>query len=161
MKIILLKKLSFLVLTMFLVQCSNPKNVDVAAEKERILKTDREFSDYSSKNGMKKAFLLFGDENMVMLRENSMPVVGKTAFKNLYKNFDDSQMTLVWEPLFADVSISGDLGYSYGIYTMTIKSDSLKTEKGTYLSIWKKDPDSNRDGNWKFVLDTGNEGIGE
>jgi len=110
---------------------------------------------------MKKAFLLFGDENMVMLRENSMPVVGKTAFSDLYKNFDDSQMTLVWEPLFADVSISGDLGYSYGIYTMTIKSDSLKTEKGTYLSIWKKDPDSNRDGNWKFVLDTGNEGIGE
>jgi len=157
MKIILLKKLSFLVLTMFLVQCSNPKNVDVAAEKERILKTDREFSDYSSKNGMKKAFLLFGDENMVMLRENSMPVVGKTAFSDLYKNFDDSQMTLVWEPLFADVSISGDLGYSYGIYTMTIKSDSLKTEKGTYLSIWKKDHNLN----WKFVVDTGNEEIGE
>jgi len=157
MKIILLKKLSFLVLTMFLVQCSNPKNVDVAAEKERILKTDREFSDYSSKNGMKKAFLLFGDENMVMLRENSMPVVGKTAFSDLYKNFDDSQMTLVWEPLFADVSASGDLGYSYGIYTMTEKSDSLKTEKGTYLSIWKKDHNLN----WKFVVDTGNEGIGE
>jgi len=157
MKIILLKKLSFLVLTMFMVQCSNPKTFDVASEKESIFKTDREFSDYSSKNGMKKAFLLFGDENMVMLRENSMPVVGKTAFKNLYKNFDDSQMTLVWEPLFADVSISGDLGYSYGIYTMTIKSDSLKTEKGTYLSIWKKDST----GSWKFVVDTGNEGIGE
>ena len=157
----LLKLLSVLVLTIIMVHCSNPKTVEVSAEKESILKTDREFSDYSSKNGMKKAFLLFGDESMVMLRENSMPVVGKTAFKNLYKNFDDSQMTLVWEPLFADVSISGDLGYSYGIYTMTIKSDSLKTEKGTYLSICKKDPDSNRDGNWKFVLDTGNEGIGE
>jgi ketosteroid isomerase-like protein len=161
MKINLTNALSFFVLTMFLVQCSNPKTVDVAAEKESILKTDREFSDYSSENGMKKAFELYGDENMVMLRENSMPVVGKTAFSDLYKNFDDSQMTLVWEPLFADVSASGDLGYSYGIYTMTIKSDSLKTEKGTYLSIWKKDPDSYRDGNWKFVVDTGNEGIGE
>jgi ketosteroid isomerase-like protein len=157
MKIILLKKLSLLVLTMLMVQCTNIKTVDVSSEKAGILKTDREFSDYSSKNGMKKAFLLFGDENMVMLRENSMPVVGKTAFSDLYKNFDDSQMTLVWEPLFADVSISGDLGYSYGIYTMTIKSDSLKTEKGTYLSIWKKDST----GSWKFVVDTGNEGIGE
>jgi len=157
MKINLLKKLSLLVLTMLLVQCTNIKTVDVASEKESILKTDREFSEYSSKNGMKKAFELFGDENMVMLRENSMPVVGKTAFSDLYKNFDDSQMTLVWEPLFADVSISGDLGYSYGIYTMTEKSDSLKTEKGTYLSIWKKD----NNGKWKFVLDTGNEGLGE
>jgi len=157
MKIILLKKLSLLVLTMLMVQCTNIKTVDVSSEKAGILKTDREFSDYSSKNGMKKAFLLFGDENMVMLRENSMPVVGKTAFSDLYKNFDDSQMTLVWEPLFADVSASGDLGYSYGIYTMTIKSDSLKTEKGTYLSIWKKDHNLN----WKFVVDTGNEEIGE
>lgn len=157
MKSNLLKELSFLVLTMFLVQCSNPKTVDVSSEKASIVKTDREFSDYSSKNGMKKAFELFGDENMVMLRENSMPVVGKAAFKNLYKDFDDSQMTLVWEPLFADVSTSGDLGYSYGICAMTIKSDTLKTEKGTYLSIWKKDSN----GNWKFVVDTGNEGLGE
>jgi ketosteroid isomerase-like protein len=157
MKINLLKKLSLLVLTMLMVQCTNIKTVDVAAEKESILKTDREFSEYSSKNGMKKAFLLFGDESMVMLRENSMPVIGKAAFKNLYKDFDDSEMTMVWEPLFADVSASGDLGYSYGIYTMTIKSDSLKTEKGTYLSIWKKDST----GSWKFVLDTSNEGLGE
>lgn len=157
MKANLLKPLLFLVLTIFLIQCSNIRTVDVASEKADILKTDREFSDYSLKNGMKKAFELFGDENMVMLRENSMPVVGKAAFKNLYKDFDDSQMILAWEPLFADVSASGDLGYSYGIYTMTIKSDTLKTEKGTYLSIWKKDSN----GNWKFVVDTGNEGLGE
>lgn len=157
MKTNLLKPLLFLVLTILLVQCSTIRTVDVASEKDSILKTDREFSDYSSKNGMKKAFLLFGDETMVMLRENSMPVVGKAAFGDFYKDFDDTQMTLVWEPLFADISASGDLGYSYGIYTMTIKSDSLKTEKGTYLSIWKKDST----GSWKFVVDTGNEGIGE
>jgi ketosteroid isomerase-like protein len=157
MKSNLLKVLSFLVLTMFLFQCSNIRTVDVASEKAGILKADREFSDYSSKNGMKKALELFGDETMVMLRENSMPVVGKAAFNDLYKDFDDSRTTLVWEPLFADVSASGDLGYSYGIYTITVTSDSLKTEKGTYLSIWKKD----REGKWKFVVDTGNEGIGE
>jgi ketosteroid isomerase-like protein len=141
----------------FFVQCSYPKTFDISKEKENILKTDREFSDYSEKNGMKKAFELFGDENMVMLRQNSMPVVGKSAFIDLHKNWDDSQTTLVWEPLFADVSMSGDLGYSYGVYSMTSKSNSLKIEKGTYLSIWKKDCN----GNWKFVVDTGNEGIGE
>ena len=157
MKTNLLKLLLFLVLTILLVQCSTIRTVDISSEKAGILKTDREFSDYSSKNGMKKAFEIYGDENMVMLRENSMPVVGKVAFSDFYKNFDDSKMTLVWEPLFAEVSISGDLGYSYGIYTMTIKSDGLKTEKGTYLSIWKKDSR----GNWKCVVDTGNEGLGD
>jgi ketosteroid isomerase-like protein len=29
------------------------------------------------------------------------------------------------------------------------------SENGTYVSIWKKD----QFGNWKFVLDTGNEGL--
>jgi ketosteroid isomerase-like protein len=28
---------------------------------------------------------------------------------------------------------------------------------GTYISIWKKQSD----GNWKFVLDSGNEGVGK
>jgi len=149
--------LLLMVLLMYFVRCFNSKPVDAANEIEGILKADREFSDYSDKNGMKKAFELFGDETMVMLRENSMPVVGKTAFNDLYRDFDDAQMTLVWEPLFADVSQSGDLGYSYGVYTMTSKSDSLTNEKGTYLTVWKK----NSDGDWKFVVDTGNEGIGE
>ena len=30
------------------------------------------------------------------------------------------------------------------------------TREGTYVTIWKKDAD----GNWKFVLDTGNQGLG-
>ena len=148
---------SLAVFAMVFVRCSTTKTIDVTKEKEGILQADREFSDYSAKNGMKKAFELFGDENMVVLRENSMPVVGKTAYNNLNKNWDDSQTLMAWKPLFADVSISGDLGYSYGVYTFTQKTDSLKTEKGTYLSVWKKDSN----GKWKFVVDTGNEGIGE
>jgi len=44
------------------------------------------------------------------------------------------------------------LGFTYGVYTLSIK-DSVY--KGTYVSIWKKQ----NDGSWKFVLDSGNEGI--
>jgi ketosteroid isomerase-like protein len=29
--------------------------------------------------------------------------------------------------------------------------------RGTYVSVWKKQ----KDGKWKFMLDTGNEGIGQ
>ena len=63
------------------------------------------------------------------------------------------------EPLFADISGSLELGYTYGIYELTIKSKEANPQvhKGTYLTIWKKD----KYGNWKFVLDTGNSGLGE
>ncbi len=46
-----------------------------------------------------------------------------------------------------------DLGYTYGYYTMTFKEDG-STQHGNYVSIWKKQAG----GDWKFVLDTGNEG---
>jgi ketosteroid isomerase-like protein len=34
---------------------------------------------------------------------------------------------------------------------------TLVTREGTYVTIWKK----GQNGNWKFVLDTGNQGLGK
>jgi ketosteroid isomerase-like protein len=50
--------------------------------------------------------------------------------------------------------LSGDLGYTYELFTVTAKDTTMQ---GTYVSIWKKQ----KDGNWKFVLDTGNPGGGK
>lgn len=119
---------------------------------EELINTDKEFSAYSEKHGMHKAFLKYIDENGVMLRDKSMPLVGKQALVKLYEGQNDTSFTLIWKPVKADIAQSGDLGYTYGIWT-------LKTEKeekqGTYVSIWKKNPE----GKWKFVLDSGNDGL--
>ena len=56
-------------------------------------------------------------------------------------------------PLDASVSDSKDLGYTYGVWQLT-SLDSMR--QGTYVTIWKK----NQNGVWKYVLDAGNEGIG-
>ena len=61
---------------------------------------------------------------------------------------------LIWKPLNVFISESADLAYTYGTYTLTIKNDTSET-KGTYVSIWKKQ----ENGTWKWVLDTGNEGL--
>jgi len=83
-----------------------------------------------------------------------MPVVGKSAIAALYANADTVRVHFTWEPLAGDIAKSGELGYTYGTYTF--KKDTI-LEQGTYVSIWKK----NNDGNWKYVLDTGNEGMGK
>ena len=49
---------------------------------------------------------------------------------------------------------SGDIGYTYGIHTNTEKATG-KITKGTYITIWQKQSD----GKWKFVLDTGTQGL--
>jgi ketosteroid isomerase-like protein len=52
------------------------------------------------------------------------------------------------------VSQSGDLGYTYGTYLM---KDGASEVRGTYVTVWRKRPD----GRWKYVLDSGNQGLGE
>jgi ketosteroid isomerase-like protein len=83
-----------------------------------------------------------------------MPVVGKEAVVSLFEKADITGVHFTWEPLSGNIAASGELGYTYGIYSFT--KDSI-TRKGTYVSIWKKDAE----GNWKYILDCGNKGIGE
>lgn len=118
-----------------------------------LMDVDRKFSEYSIKHGMNAAFLKYIDEKGVLLKENSMPVEGLRNVKELYKN-DDSGVQLSWEPSFAAVAVSGELGYTYGTYDLWDKASDTHSY-GTYVSIWRK----NAIGQWRFVLDTGNKGL--
>lgn len=122
-------------------------------QRSELLAADRTFSDLSSTKGMNHAFETYCDEEGVLLRPGSAPIEGKNAIVSLLTQREDTAFRLTWEPLFAAVSESGELGYTYGTYEQLI----LKTgeiSRGTYVSVWKK-------GNkgWKFVLDSGNEGL--
>jgi len=101
--------------------------------------------------GLKEAFLAYGDDSMVLLRPNSNPLKAAMARDHLNKN-DFGPNVLSWEPLDADIAASGDLGYTYGIYTVHLPDSTIL---GTYATVWKK----NLNGQWKFVLDVGNEGL--
>ena len=95
------------------------------------------------------------DRNGVLLRPNEMTIVGANAIDYLVQQ-DDQGYSLSWEPRQGEVSKSGDMGYTYGIYAMRLKSKDTVIY-GSYASFWKKQ----HDGKWKLVLDTGNEGIGK
>jgi len=119
------------------------------------MEVDRAFSVMSEEKGMKAAFLEYIDSNGVLLRPGNLPIAGADAIDYLIQQ-NDSAYTLKWEPRNGAVSKSGELGYTYGIYALrpSIKDTIIY---GTYVSIWKKE----KSGKWKFVLDTGNEGIGD
>ena len=134
-----------------LCSCSTSQADKEAGWRNEIIKTDREFSKLSSSQGMKKAFIEYMDDDGVLLRQDHPPIVGANAIEYLTEQ-NDSSYTLTWEPSSAQVAASGDLGYSYGIYNLQLQDTTIQ---GTYVSIWKK----HKDGKWKFVLDTGNQGI--
>jgi ketosteroid isomerase-like protein len=120
-----------------------------------MMDADRAFSKMSEEKGMKNAFLEYIDSNGVLLRSNHLPIVGADAIDYLIQQ-NDSTYILKWEPRNGTVAHSGELGYTYGIYALK-PTDKDTIIYGTYVSIWKKDSK----GNWKYVLDSGNEGIGE
>ena len=59
--------------------------------------------------------------------------------------------SLVWEPDFIDVSVAGDLAYTYGKFTYTsiTESGDTLTSKGIFHTVWKRQ----EDGSWKYVWD--------
>jgi ketosteroid isomerase-like protein len=118
-----------------------------------MVNTDKAFSEASAKEGMKKAFLAYVADEAVLLRPGYMPIVDGDVIKFLNAQ-EDTSFNMTWEPHGADIAAANDMGYTYGVYTVKARDTILK---GTYLSIWKKE----EDGKWKFVLDTGNSGVGE
>ena len=146
--------MSFFFLIAISFSCQDKNTIDLEKEKQNVLNTDVEFSNFSEREGMKKAFLTFSDDEAVLLRSNSMPIEGKENIDKSFTKLNDSAFILTWKPLNGFISESADLAYTYGTYTLTDKNDTSET-KGTYLSIWKKQ----ENGTWKWVLDTGNEGL--
>lgn len=128
---------------------------DIEKEKDLLKKTDSEFSKLSEEKGANAAFIAYASEGAVMLRANGYPIEGRAAVVETLSRRNDSTFTLVWKPSFADVASSGDLGYTYGTYELKSRPEGKLIGEGTYVTIWKKD----KDGNWKFALDAGNEGL--
>jgi ketosteroid isomerase-like protein len=141
----------FITISICIISCQ--KNAS-KTETGILIKTDRDFSSMSEKEGMFKAFLSYIAEDGVILRDNSYPSKGKTSLKAYYEGKSDTSILLTWEPLFESISGSNDLGYTYGIYTSKLKTTG-NISKGTYITIWRKQSD----GSWKFVLDSGTQGL--
>ena len=124
---------------------------------QEIVNTDKSFSNYSEKHGQFAAFLKYAAPEVVLLKPSLYPFVGHEKLAQYYTCKSDSSYVLTWEPKFAKVAASGELGYTYGYWKFSLKSDSQKVERGTYVTIWQRQSS----GDWKFVLDTGNPGLGE
>jgi ketosteroid isomerase-like protein len=154
-----MNKFYLIVLTFIFSSCFPKGQTDnksiIRAEMNKLMDADMAFSAMSEAKGMKAAFLEYMDSNGVLLRPQSLPIIGADAVDYLSQQ-DDKDITLTWKPRFASVSNSLDMGYTFGIYSLKPKNKDTALH-GTYLSIWKKQGD----GKWKFVLDTGNEGLGE
>jgi ketosteroid isomerase-like protein len=122
----------------------NFKTINRLTARAALLTADREFSKASADQGAREAFLSYAAKDVRLFRNDHFPFVGKMAAADALAPLT-AEWT--WKPMFADVSSSGDLGYSYGIYELKDKNGAV-SESGNYARVWKKVI-----GTWKLVVD--------
>ncbi len=116
---------------------------------QKLINTDKAFSELSVKTGAARAFSQFLVKNALMLPQNKQPVLG---IKKIYKSMSKSgpKDVLSWRPEGGKIAKSGDLGYTWGLYSLQL-TNGTKIE-GKYLNIWVRQ----KDGSWKVEIDMGN-----
>lgn len=140
-------KAMMLISLVVLMNCS--RSVDIEKTKLELANVERTFSATSVEKGFYEALRAFKAEETMFFRDR--PVTDSAEInKMLSRTFPG---TVTWEPMFCDVSASGDMGYTYGPARFVV-NDSTGNQKvltSYYLTIWKKQAD----GSWKYVMDTG------
>jgi ketosteroid isomerase-like protein len=122
-------------------------SANVEQERSTLLALDREWSE-SAKDIDKFLSYLAPDASVY---PPGMPAaMGTDAIRETFSHMISMPgFSVSWTPTMADVSASGDLGYTVGTYDMAMTGVS---EKGKYVTTWKKQPA----GDWKVVNDTFN-----
>lgn len=118
-------------------------NFDIASGRSKLAKLEAEFSDASARKGAVKAYDSYLGDDARVLRSDVAPAVGKSAALVL---ISAGAGKLTWKPEAIDVSVSGDLGYTYG--TFELQKQNAVTAHGSYVRVWKK-----QGSKWRVVLD--------
>ena len=110
------------------------------------MNAEKAFAQKSVETTTKTAFLQYLSDSSIIFRPG--PVAGKPFWEGAT---DDNDL-LTWEPVFADVSAKGDLGYTTGPFEYkTDRKDEKPAGTGHFISVWQKQPN----GQWKVALDIG------
>jgi ketosteroid isomerase-like protein len=115
---------------------------DLASARAVLMKLETAFSNAAALNA-RTAFESFLADDARVLRQNAEPAVGKAAAGKL---MPEAGRALTWQPAMADVSASGDLGYTYGTFELNTRGVTL--QRGSYVRVWKKVK-----GKWRVVAD--------
>ncbi len=100
------------------------------------------FYQTASQNSLEKAYKIFAAEDIHLLREGKMPIIGKSAAASEAKNMKG----VIVFPKRSVFNGAADLAYITNTYTLT-KPDKT-VEKGNFVQIWKL-----RGGKWLIVAD--------
>ena len=134
-------------LTDTVLMVTNPKPMNFTrspGDSSLLRQMEHGFSDSARLAGYRQALENFASSEVRIYRETYFPFVG------VQKVNEEINGPISWNLLSSGISVSGDLGYTYGLTSRN--PEEAESEKRSYLRIWKRQTDDD----WKLVLEITN-----
>jgi hypothetical protein len=114
-----------------------------------LINAEKQFAWFTSTHTVKEGFLQYMDSAGVIFQQG-----GERNALDFYKKQNAAPGILNWEPDFAVISASGDIGATSGPFTFRVKSaQDTPVGRGTFCSVWR----INKQGEWKNLADLGSQ----
>jgi len=129
-----------------------------AAEAQSIRESETEWARAWAAKNVDQVVSHYGDDASVELAD--VPIMhGKDAIRaGIKQTFADRNFALSFMPAEVEVSRSGDLAYSRGVYTVTLTDRATNrpvSAQGKYIIVYRKE----RDGRWVAIHDINNRDV--
>jgi ketosteroid isomerase-like protein len=125
---------------------ASARTIDRQAALDAVVASEHAFAKMAAEKGVKDSFLEYLTDDVVMLIPEPRPA------KEWLRSQPATPTFLSWYPIYADISLAGDLGYTTGPSERRAKGkDDPEVGHGFYVTLWKRRPD----GSYRAVFDTG------
>jgi uncharacterized protein (TIGR02246 family) len=125
-----------------------------AADAAAIQALDEQWSATASRNDLTGTVAFYADD-AVLLPPNAPIATDRKSIRESWAAVLGQSPAVSWKASKAEVAKSGELGYLYGTYELSIKDPKggpPVPDAGKLVEIWKKQAD----GKWKCIVDTFN-----
>lgn len=125
-----------------------------AADAAAIQRLDELWSATAARNDVAGTVAFYADD-AVLLPPNAPMATDQKSIRQSWAALLSPNAAVSWKASKAEVAKSGELGYLYGTYELSIKDPKGGPpvhDTGKFVEIWKKQ----RDGKWKCIVDTYN-----
>jgi len=132
---------------------SRGEPVDPNVLEAELMEADRAFNVATAESGA-DGWASFFAEDGAIVQSGVGEIRGRSAIHASMVPYFAAGARLSWDPLRAEVSGDGTLGYTIGEY----RSESVGPDgesvigRGLYVSVWRRQGD----GSWRVVMDLGN-----
>ncbi len=112
---------------------------------EALVAAERAFAAEAAARSVRDAFLAWLDGDAIVMNPRATPA------RAFYAGRPPSAARLAWEPAFAAVARSGELGYTTGPWSFRAAPGDTVAAWGDFVSVWRR----HDDGAWRVVIDLG------